>query len=165
MELNERLKKLRIAHQLTQEELAQKIFVSRQTISNWENGKGQPELENLLLLSELYQISINELLQTKQLTAPPENQRIAKQHLYGLSFFSFMIIVLQITIKPYSFVFLLAYSIGGLLWTSIYLFRTKRLANIYGQGENMYDVAIYLWIASVVGFFVAILLQGAYISN
>lgn len=76
-----------------------------------------------------------------------------------------MIIVLQITIKPYSFVFLLAYSIGGLLLTSIYLFRTKRLANIYGQGENMYDVAIYLWIASVVGFFVAILLQGAYISN
>lgn len=41
MELNQRLKELRLEHQLTQEELAQKIFVSRQTISNWENGVSQ----------------------------------------------------------------------------------------------------------------------------
>ena len=47
---------------LTQEEVAEKIFVSRQSISNWENNKTYPDIGNVIALSDLYQISLDELL-------------------------------------------------------------------------------------------------------
>ena len=48
------LKKLRKDHGLTQDELAQKLFVSRQTISNWENGKSYPDISHLHRMSDIY---------------------------------------------------------------------------------------------------------------
>lgn len=62
MELNKQLKKYRIQQKLSQENLAEKIFVSRQTISNWENGKSYPDIQNLLLLSEIFDVSLDELV-------------------------------------------------------------------------------------------------------
>lgn len=47
---------------MTQEQVAEKIMVSRQTISNWENGKSLPDIISIINLSDLYQISIDELL-------------------------------------------------------------------------------------------------------
>lgn len=47
---------------LTQEELANKLFVTRQLVSKWENGTGVPSIDNLLNLSEIFQINIEELL-------------------------------------------------------------------------------------------------------
>ncbi len=47
---------------LTQEELANKLFVTRQLVSKWENGTGVPSIEDLLNLSEIFQINIEELL-------------------------------------------------------------------------------------------------------
>jgi len=47
---------------LTQTKLAEKIFVSEKTISKWENGKGVPDAESIIKLSEIFQVSINELL-------------------------------------------------------------------------------------------------------
>ena len=47
---------------LTQEQVAEKIMVSRQTVSNWENGKSLPDIVSIMSLSDLYQISIDELL-------------------------------------------------------------------------------------------------------
>lgn len=56
MELNKQLKKYRAQQNLSQENLADKIFVSRQTISNWENGKSYPDIQNLLLLSGIFNV-------------------------------------------------------------------------------------------------------------
>ena len=47
---------------LSQEELAEKIYVTRQTISNWENDKSYPDIHSLLLLSSTFHISLAELL-------------------------------------------------------------------------------------------------------
>jgi transcriptional regulator with XRE-family HTH domain len=57
-----KLKDARIQAGLTQEQVAEKIMVSRQTISNWENGKSLPDIVSIMNLSNLYQISIDELL-------------------------------------------------------------------------------------------------------
>ena len=62
MELNKQIKKYRTDANLSQEELADKIFVSRQTISNWENGKNYPDIKSLVLMSEVFQVSLDNLI-------------------------------------------------------------------------------------------------------
>lgn len=62
MELGKQIKRLRTEANLSQEELAESIFVSRQTISNWENDKSYPDIKSLLLLSEVFQVSLDSLV-------------------------------------------------------------------------------------------------------
>lgn len=53
MELGKQIKMYRLENKLSQEELADRIYVSRQTISNWENDKNYPDINSLVLLSQL----------------------------------------------------------------------------------------------------------------
>ena len=62
MLIGEKLRRLRIARQLSQEQLAEKLQVSRQAISKWELGESMPDTENLILLSKFYGVSIDYLL-------------------------------------------------------------------------------------------------------
>lgn len=62
------LKELRKENNMTQEQLGDRIGVSNKTISRWETGKYLPPVENLKQLSDIYQISINELLAGERLT-------------------------------------------------------------------------------------------------
>lgn len=62
MLFNEKLKMLRKENNLTQEELAEKLYVSRQAVTKWESGDGTPDIENLKQISELFNISIDELV-------------------------------------------------------------------------------------------------------
>ena len=62
MELEKQLKRYRAELDLTQEELAEKAYVSRQTVSNWETGKSYPDIHSLLLLSDLFHVSLDELV-------------------------------------------------------------------------------------------------------
>lgn len=62
MELNAQIKKYRTKLKLSQEELAEKVYVTRQTISNWENGKSYPDIHSLLLLSSLFDVSLDQLI-------------------------------------------------------------------------------------------------------
>ena len=62
MELGKQIKKYRQEAQLSQEELAERIYVSRQTISNWENDKSYPDVNSLVLLSETFQVSLDKLI-------------------------------------------------------------------------------------------------------
>lgn len=57
------LKAYRTNHNFTQEKIAEKLHVSTQAVSKWENGKSIPSIDNLLLLSDLYNVSIDELVQ------------------------------------------------------------------------------------------------------
>ena len=59
---NEQIKKYRTEMNLSQEELAEKIYVTRQSVSNWENGKTYPDIHSLLLLSSLFGISLDQLV-------------------------------------------------------------------------------------------------------
>lgn len=62
MELGKQIKKYRTEVKLSQEELANRVYVSRQTISNWENDKSYPDVNSLVLLSEIFQISLDKLI-------------------------------------------------------------------------------------------------------
>lgn len=66
METKEILKKLRRENNLTQNELAEKAFVTRQAVSKWESGESVPNTETLKLLSKLFNVSINTLLGSPQ---------------------------------------------------------------------------------------------------
>ncbi len=63
MELGNRIKKFREKINLSQEELADKIYTSRQTISNWENDKTYPDINSLKLLSNIFDVSLDNLIE------------------------------------------------------------------------------------------------------
>lgn len=63
MELGNRIKKFRKKTNLSQEELADKVYTSRQTISNWENDKTYPDINSLKLLSNVFDVSLDNLIQ------------------------------------------------------------------------------------------------------
>ena len=74
MNLGETIYRLRTEKQLSQGELAEMLEVSRQSISKWENNSAVPELEKLLRLSEIFEVSLDELVKGAEKTKdiPPE---------------------------------------------------------------------------------------------
>ena len=62
VEVGAQIRKYRSAMNWSQEELAERIYVTRQTISNWENGKSYPDLQSLLRLSEVFDVSLDRLI-------------------------------------------------------------------------------------------------------
>ena len=87
MELNEKLQELRKQKQLTQEELAEILFVSRTAISKWESGRGYPSIESLKAISEFFSISLDELLSGEELINVAEKDSQSKiQHMRDLIF-------------------------------------------------------------------------------
>lgn len=75
MELNQNIYRLRKEKGLSQEKLAEKINVSRQTISNWELGETSPNPEQLILLSKVFQKSIDELVGNEMMDSQPEETK------------------------------------------------------------------------------------------
>ena len=76
MEFNEKLQALRKQKGLTQEELAEKLYISRTAVSKWESGRGYPNIDSLKAISKLFGITIDELLSGEQvLTIAEEDTR------------------------------------------------------------------------------------------
>ena len=72
MELTERLVEARKARGLSQAEAAERLNVSRQAISRWETGVGTPSLDSLIQMSQLYEVSLNELVYGAEKAQPRE---------------------------------------------------------------------------------------------
>lgn len=121
MELSRQLRIKREDLGLSQDEVAKRIFVSRQTISNWENDRTYPDVQSLLMLSQLYGTSVDELIQgdivTMQL-AIKEDSRKMKLLSIGMAIFAAM-----------GFIFLLAFS---LIWQEPSGFARFSKGNIAG---------------------------------
>ena len=62
MRLGERLKEYRNQEGLSQEQLAEKLNISRQAVTKWENDKGIPDIDNLIVISDELNLSLDELL-------------------------------------------------------------------------------------------------------
>ena len=88
MELGKQIKKHRQEVQLSQEELAERVYVSRQTISNWENDKSYPDVNSLVLLSETFQISLDNLIKgdIEVMKDVIQKEEIEKMNRYGKSY-------------------------------------------------------------------------------
>lgn len=72
MKFGEKLKKLRKENNITQDELAEKIYVTRTAISKWETGTGYPSLDSLKMLSKIFGTSLDDLISDEDI----ENQKI-----------------------------------------------------------------------------------------
>lgn len=66
MDIGEKLKEARLAAHLTQEQAAERLGVSRQTMSNWENSKTYPDIVSVIKMSDLYAVSLDHLLKGKE---------------------------------------------------------------------------------------------------
>lgn len=66
MELGTQIRKYRNERTLSQEALAEKAYVSQQTVSNWENDKSYPDVNSLVLLSEVFEISLDQLIKVEE---------------------------------------------------------------------------------------------------
>lgn len=118
MEIKDLLRINREKNKLTQEQLADQIYVSRQAVSKWERGESLPDLENVILLSDLYDISIDQLLRGANFLVKPfqigeyNNKKnlvigimislffalIASGGKYVVAFFVVLMILLSITV-------------------------------------------------------------------
>ena len=67
MEFSEKIQELRNKNKLTQEQLAEKLYVSRSAVSKWESGKGYPSIDSLKYISKTFNISIDELLSIEEI--------------------------------------------------------------------------------------------------
>ncbi len=79
MEFSEKLQKLRKQKNLTQEELADLLFVSRTAISKWESGRGYPSIDSLKTLAAFFEVTIDELLSSKELLTIAEKDAEEKE--------------------------------------------------------------------------------------
>ncbi|MDY4079223.1 MAG: helix-turn-helix domain-containing protein [Clostridium sp.] len=92
MELGKQIKKYRNELALSQDALAEKIYVSRQTISNWENDKSYPDVNSIVLLSEVFNVSIDNLIKgdveimKKQVNAEDKRELEKLSQVFGILF-------------------------------------------------------------------------------
>ena len=75
MEFNEKLQELRKQKGLTQEELAQRLFVSRTAISKWESGRGYPSIDSLKAIAKLFSVTVDQLLSGEEVLTIAENDK------------------------------------------------------------------------------------------
>lgn len=101
MELNEQIKKYRTEMNLSQEELAERIYVTRQSVSNWENGKTYPDIHSILLLSSLFGISLDQLVKgdIEIMKEEIKKEEIAKMNRYGKTY-ALMLIATAVSAVP-----------------------------------------------------------------
>ena len=123
MEFHEKLQHLRRQHDLTQEQLAEKLFVSRTAVSKWESGRGYPNLDSLKSLSKLFEISLDDLLSGDELMAAAETEnRTNLRRVTGIVFGALDVLSLALLFLP-----------------------------LFGQHEGDYIRAVTLWRYTAVG--------------
>ena len=75
MEFNEKLQELRKSRSLTQEELAEALFVSRTAVSKWESGRGYPSIDSLKEIARFFSVTVDELIRPEEVISAAENER------------------------------------------------------------------------------------------
>ena len=83
MEFNEKLQELRKAEGLTQEELAEALYVSRAAISKWESGRGYPSIDSLKEISKFFSVTIDELICTEEIIIAAKDERKNTLRMYA----------------------------------------------------------------------------------
>ena len=113
--------------QLSQEELANRVYVSRQTISNWENDKSYPDVNSLVLLSEIFQTSLDNLIKgdVEVMKDVIQKEEIEKMNRYGKSY-TIMLIVTVVSVVPlFMWLGVWAFIPWGIIWAVSMYFAFK----------------------------------------
>lgn len=88
MEFNEKLQELRKQKGITQEELAEALFVSRTAVSKWESGRGYPNIDSLKALAKFFSVTVDELLSGDELLVVAEEDNKQKENRFRSLVFS-----------------------------------------------------------------------------
>ena len=123
MELGTQIRKYRNERTLSQEALAEKVYVSRQTVSNWENDKSYPDVKSLMLLSEVFEVSLDQLIKGDVEIMKEQIEQIdqadqADPERFGRLSNIFTILFLAVLITPVPLVHFLSYA-GLAIWIVI----------------------------------------------
>ena len=127
MELGKQIKNCRQEANLSQEELAERVYVSRQTISNWENDKSYPDVNSLVLLSEIFQISLDKLIKGDigVMKDVIQKEEIEKMKRYG-KIYAIMLIATVVSAVPlFIWLGVWAFIPWGIIWASSMYFAFK----------------------------------------
>lgn len=127
MELGKQIKMHRQEAHLSQEELANRVYVSRQTISNWENDKSYPDVNSLVLLSEIFQISLDNLIKgdIEVMKDVIQKEEIEKMNRYGKSY-TIMLIATAVSAAPlFMWLGVWAFIPWGIIWAISMYFAFK----------------------------------------
>ncbi len=140
MELGSQIKKYRKELSLSQDDLAQKVYVSRQTISNWENDKSYPDVNSLILLSEVFHTSIDNLIKgdveiMKQEVKSEDRKKFEKLG----QIYSVLFIIAVIT--PIPLTHFLSY-FGFAIWAAI-MAVTLYIAIMVEKKKKQFDIQTY----------------------
>lgn len=140
MEFSKQIKRYRLESKLSQDELAEKVFVTRQTISNWENGKNYPDVKSLLLLSTLFHISLDTLVKgdLEEMKEQIKAEDIKKWNRDGLVF-GLLLIATAVLAVP---LFLYADVIGVIVWFVIFGFAMYYAWRVEKQ-KKTHDIQTY----------------------
>lgn len=111
MEFNEKLQELRKHKSLTQEELAELLFVSRTAVSKWESGRGYPNIDSLKAIARFFGVTIDELLSGDELLTIAEKDTEQKEnHIRDLVFG-----LLDISVAVFFFLPLFGEKVNGII--------------------------------------------------
>lgn len=140
MELGRQIKKYRNELSMSQDTLAERVFVSRQTISNWENDKSYPDVNSLVLLSEVFHTSIDNLIKGDIEIMKQEVRNEDKKQFERLSqVFAVMLLTMMIT--PIPLVHFLNY-IGIAVWV-VFAAATLYVALLVEKKKKQFNIQTY----------------------
>ena len=118
MELGQRIKDYRNLNKMSQEELAERVYVSRQTISSWENDKSYPDIHSLLMLSEIFNVSLDDLVKGDiEIMKEKISENVISRFKTDSVIYGILLILSIILIVPMNKYFGI---IGDLIWLSIF---------------------------------------------
>ena len=102
MEVGAQIKKYRSSMGISQEELAEKVYVSRQTVSNWETGKNYPDIHSVVLLSTVFNVSLDQLIKgdVEIMKKEIKETEIKKLNKYG-GIYAVSLILAVISLVPF----------------------------------------------------------------
>lgn len=140
MEIGNQIKKHRNRLKWSQETLAENAYVSRQTISNWENGKSYPDIHSLLILGKLFNISLDELVKGDVETM---NNEISKNEVKRFNALAWLLAAEYIimVLSPLPLIKYLGW-VGGAIWaviTAVSLFTAVKVEKL----EKANDLTTY----------------------
>ena len=147
MKTNEKLKEIRKISGMTQEELADKLNVSRQTISKWEKGLSTPDLEMAIQFCDLFQISLDELLKEEQMERKlslEDIMRMNKRNQRQLVLLMSSVFFLLIGLLGLLFVFAIRYTTLNIEYILYRAISTGEYANVSLETAPFFAVAILL---------------------
>lgn len=133
MELGNKIKYYRGEKEFSQEELAERVYVSRQTISNWENNKSYPDINSIVLLSEIFGISIDNLIKgdVEQMKKEINSEEVKKLNFYATMMAILMLVATILLIPMLKFIGLYGFIpyfalVGGAMFFAIKVDKIKK---------------------------------------